>query len=108
VTGMSDLKSQDIIKVVDALIGPTTATGSEDKDRVIRNNLCKTIDLINWLLDGIVDSAGTRHAVEDSARLVGETAFGALYEWRDWMPGAIEACDAAWIRHMTRKEQADE
>ena len=81
--------SQEIIKLVDKLIGPTTAIGDSALDKTIDNNLRNLIDLVNWALDGIADSARTRHRSEESMRITGERAFSALCEWKDWIEETI-------------------
>lgn len=82
-------KSQEIIKLVDKLIGPTTAVGDSTADEIIDKNLRNLIDLVNWALDGIADSAKTRHRFEASMRNTGERAFSALCEWKDWIEATI-------------------
>lgn len=84
-----NLNSREIIKVFDKLIGPTTAVGDSDADKTIDNNLRNLIDLVNWALDGIADSARTRHRSEASMRYTGERAFSALCEWKDWIEATI-------------------
>lgn len=86
---MEKLKSQEIIKVVDALIGPTTAVGDSAIDSQIEKNLKNAIDLVNWLFDGIADSARTRHRFEHSMRFTGERAFSAMNEWKDWLETTV-------------------
>lgn len=81
--------SREIIKVVDRMIGQTTAIGDSERDEIIDNNLRNLIDLVNWALDGIADSARTRHRNEESMRVSGERAFSALCEWKDWIEATI-------------------
>lgn len=86
---MAEMTSKEIIKVVDNLIGMTTAIGELNADEKIDANLMKMIDLVNWLLDGVADSARTRHRPEYSMRNTGERAFSAMCEWKDWLDVAI-------------------
>lgn len=86
---MAEMTSKEIIKVVDNLIGMTTAIGESNADKKIDANLMKMIDLVNWLLDGVADSARTRHRSEYSMRETGERAFSAMCEWKDWLDTAI-------------------
>ena len=88
-SGMNRLSSQEIIKVTNALIGKTTAVGDSRADEMIMKNLKVAIDLTNWLLDGIADSARTRHNYNDSMRNVGETAFSSMCEWKDFIETTI-------------------
>ena len=80
----------EIIKLLDELIGDTTAIGSEGHDKNALKNLKTLIDVTNWCLDGVSQSAYTRHHVAHSMRVTGETAFGALAEWREWLTERIE------------------
>lgn len=84
-----NLNSREIIKVVDCMIGSTTAVGDSAMDKIIDNNLRNLIDLVNWALDGIAESARTRHRFETSMRITGERAFSALCEWKDWIEAMI-------------------
>lgn len=86
---MTKMTSEEIIKLVNELIGETTACGESHADKEIDANLRKMIDLINYLLGGIVDSARTRHRPEYSMRRTGERAFSALCEWEHWLGTAI-------------------
>lgn len=82
--------SREIIKVIEQLVGPTTTVGSSAIDKEIDYNLRNLIDLVNWALDGIADSARTRHRSEESMRITGERAFSALCEWKDWIEETID------------------
>ena len=84
------LTSTEIIKVLDTLIGPTEAIGDSAADHAIEHNLMILIDIVNWCLDGVSDSASTRHRFEGSMRDVGERAFAALDEWRNWLDERIK------------------
>lgn len=81
--------SREIIYIVDKLIGTTTAVGDSASDEIIDKNLRNLIDIVNWALDGIADSAKTRHRWEASMRNTGERAFSALCEWKDWIDATI-------------------
>lgn len=86
---MSKMKSCEIIKLVDLMIGPTTAVGESNIDNEIEKNIKNAIDIVNWLLDGIAESAKTRHRPEYSMRNIGERAFSAMCEWKDWLDNII-------------------
>ena len=83
------MQSQTIIEVLDKLIGQTEAVGETNTDHVIESNLKKLIDVTNWCLDGVSQSAYTRHRFERSMSDVGERAFSALCEWREWLDERI-------------------
>ena len=82
--------SREITKVLGKLIGGTTAVGDSAIDREIEENLKTLIDVINWCMDGLADSASTRHNYQGSMRDVGERAFSAMCEYRDWLNEQIE------------------
>ncbi len=86
---MTKLDSSAIISVLDSLLGDITAVGEANKDERVMKNLKTAIDIVDWLLDGIADSAKTRHRFESSMRVVGETAFSAMCEWKDWLEDTI-------------------
>ena len=84
------MTSHEIIKLLTCLLGGTEAIGDSAYDEVVKENLKKLIDITNWCLDGISQSAETRHRYESSMRDVGETAFSALCEYKEWIEERIE------------------
>ena len=93
------LNACELVKVVDNLLGQTTAVGESNADEAIYTNLQNAIQLTDWLLDGIVDSAETMRRPEYSMHKVGDKAFGALRDWAIWLQEVVE-------RH--KKEQRHE
>ena len=85
------LTENEIIKLLDNLIGPTEAYGDSAVDEKILFNLKTLIDVTNWCLEGVKQSAGTSHRLEDSMRRIGETAMSALLEWEEWIRGIRES-----------------
>lgn len=84
------MTSQEIIRLLDILIGNTNATGDSDADIAVKGNVAQLIDITNWCLDGLLWSAKTRHNVEASMRDIGETAFSAICDYADWCRRAID------------------
>lgn len=82
--------SQEITKLLGKLIGGTTAIGDSTIDHEIEKNLKTLIDVVNWCLDGIVNSADTRHNYQGSMRVIGERAFSAMNEWQEWLKAQID------------------
>lgn len=82
---MSKLTSQEIIKVLDNLIGGTEAVGNSWADEKIMLNLKTLIDITNWCLDGVHQSSETMGRPENSMHNIGWTAKCALDEWRVWL-----------------------
>lgn len=85
--GMND---REIIKLLEILIGTTEAVGDSAVDDKIESNLEALIDVANWCMDGVSQSASTRHRPEYSMRKVGERAFSALCEWEEWLKERIQ------------------
>ena len=86
--GMND---KEIIKLLEILIGTTEAVGDSAVDDKIESNLKTLIDVANWCMDSVSQSASTKHRPEYSMRKVGERAFSALCEWEGWLKARIEA-----------------
>ena len=84
------MTADEIIKVLGKLIGATEAVGDSAIDHKVEGNLKTLIDVTNWCIDGVNQSSWTRHRPEGSMRDVGERAFSALEEWRDWLTERIE------------------
>lgn len=82
--------SREITKVLDTLIGETTAVGDSAIDHDIEENLKTLIDVVNWCLDGVADSADTRHNYQGTMRDIGERAFSAMCEWQEWLKAQID------------------
>ena len=88
---MSDrFTSQEITKLLEKLIGGTTAIGDSAIDHDIEENLKTLIDVVNWCLDGVADSADTRHNYQGTMRDIGERAFSAMCEWQEWLKAQID------------------
>lgn len=85
------MNAKEIIKLIDILIGGTEAVGDSAVDRTVEENLKKLIDITNWCLDGIANSATTRHRHEGSMRVIGERAFSTMCEYHEWLQEQIEA-----------------
>jgi hypothetical protein len=83
------MTASEIIKLLNILIGGTEAIGETRYDEVAKLNLMNLIDIINWCLDRVSDSAKTRHEPAWSMRDVGERAFGAMCEWKVWLEESI-------------------
>ena len=82
---MDVFESQDIIKVLNALIGPVCATGDSAKDGVVLENLGNLIDVTTWCIENIRESAYDRARPEDSMKRIGKKAFETLVDYHDWL-----------------------
>ena len=83
------MNDKEIIKLLEILIGNTEAVGDSAVDKKIESNLKTLIDVANWCMDSVSQSASTRHRTECSMREVGERAFSALCEWEEWLKERI-------------------
>lgn len=82
---MERLDSGEIIKLLENLIGATEAVGDSWADEKIEKNLMTLIDVTNWCIDGVAQSSETKNRTEWSMRRIGERAFGALLDWKEWL-----------------------
>lgn len=82
---MQKWESREIVKIVDALIGSTEPVADSAIDEKVDRNLMVLIDVINWCLDGVYDAARCRHSPYGSQRDVGERAYAAMLEWKEWI-----------------------
>lgn len=83
---MGRLKSYEITKVLDVLIGEVEAVGDSNADERRLENLKTLIDVTNWCLDGLefaMESGQGR--VEASMQEISYTAHGALDEYKTWL-----------------------
>lgn len=82
--------SDEIIKLASALIGSVHPIADSAIDRKVDDNLKTMIDVVNWALGEMIESAGNRHSFYGSQRDVGERAYAALLEWEEWLRGVEE------------------
>lgn len=83
---MGRLKSNEITKVLEVLIGEVEAVGESNADERRLDNLKTLIDVTNWCLDGIefaMESGEGRF--EASMQEISHTAKKALDEFRNWL-----------------------
>ena len=84
------LNSEEIIKVLGALIGSTEAVGDSWADEKIEKNLMTLIDVTNWCLDVVYQSSITRDRIEYSMRIVGSRAYEALFDYKKWLGEVLD------------------
>ena len=83
--GEKMLDSQEIIKVLDNLIGSVEAVGETNTDNKRLERLKVLIDVTNWCLDGVQFASETCGRPEHSMHEIGWTAACALDEWQKWL-----------------------
>lgn len=82
---MTKLTAEAICELLDILIGPTEPVADSAIDVAREENLKTLIDIGNWVLDGLYHSAKHRKEPYYSSSKVGERAYGAMLEWKDWL-----------------------
>ena len=87
---MNKLSSNEIIKLLENLIGQTEAVGDSAQDKKIEENLMTLIDVTNWCLDGIMQSSETCDKFEYSMHLVGRRAKCALTDYMEQLKERVK------------------
>ena len=87
---MEKLDSGEIIKLLENLIGDTEAVGDTWADEKIEKNLMTLIDVANWCIDVVEQSSKTKNRPERSMWQIGERAFAAMLDWKDWLTARCE------------------
>ena len=82
---MKRMTNQEICKLLDIVIGPTEPVADSAIDVEREENLKNLIDIGNWELDGLYYAAQHRKDQYYSSSKVGERAYGAMLEWKDWL-----------------------
>lgn len=86
---MRKFSSSEIIKILDALIGVTTAVGETNADERILDNLRTLIDVTTWCIDGIYQSSETMGRPEYSMHQIGYIANCSLLDYKNWLQDAL-------------------
>lgn len=87
---MSKLNSLETIEALENLVGSVYPSGDMLEDREREDNLCVLIDIVNWALDTIEDSAESRYAPCYYGHEIGERAYSALCKWKDRLVEHVE------------------
>lgn len=70
------------------MLGPTEPVADSAMDHDIEENVMALIDVVDWCLDGMYDAARHRHSQYGSQRNIGERAYAAMLEWKEWLCNA--------------------
>ena len=87
---MNSFNSDEIIKLLDTLIGPVEATNYDEENVIRKRNLKNLISVIEWCFDVIAWSCHDRHDINSSIRDIGETAYSTMTEWKEWIEGVLK------------------
>lgn len=85
------MTDREIIKLLNCLVGSTIPVADSAIDAKVEENLKTLIDIVNWCLDEIRDSATCRKSGYASSRDIGERAYAAMLEWKDWLADVEES-----------------
>ena len=82
---MTKLKSNEIIKLLDALVGSAEPIGETNYDEKAAENLKTLVDITNWCLDGVAFARDYIGRNDYSMHKVGFDAECALQDWLKWL-----------------------
>lgn len=82
---MLKLDSAEICNVLEILVGETEPIADSAVDADREENLKKLIDVGGWVLDALYYTAKHRKSQYHSSNQVGERAYAAMLEWKDWI-----------------------
>lgn len=82
---MTKLNSNEIIKLLDALVGSTEPIGETNYDLEVSENLKIVIDICDWCLDGVLYARQYIGRPERSMHEVGFKAQCIMQEWKEWL-----------------------
>ena len=83
-TNESIFTSEDITRLLNIIVGSSTAVGDSAADRQIAKNLEMVIDVCEWCLDRLDESAKTMERPEGSMRDIGTHAYSYICGIKDW------------------------
>lgn len=84
------MTSNEMIRIIDSLIGPTEPLGAIELDEERLQNLKNLIDITNWCLDGILRSAEYKYSCADLVSKNGALAFATMFEYKTWFEEKLE------------------
>lgn len=82
---MAKLKSKEIIRLLDVLVGSAEPIGESNYDEKAAENLKTLIDVVNWCLDGVANARDYLGRYEYSMHKIGFDAQCAMQEWLEWL-----------------------
>ena len=82
---MAKMTSREICKLLEIIIGEIEPVADSAIDPVRAENLKTLINVGDWVLDGLFYAAEHRKDPYYSSQTIGETAYAAMHEWREWL-----------------------
>lgn len=86
---MAKLSSDEIIKLLEVLIGSTAAVGETNMDNKIMENLKTLIDIGDYCLDKVFLASTTCGRPEASMHEIGWAARCVMDDWKNWLEGKL-------------------
>ena len=86
------LTSDEIIRLLEVLIGSTAAVGETNMDNEIMENLKTLIDVGDYCLDKLYLASTTCGRPEASMHEIGWTARCVMDEWKNWLEAKFIDC----------------
>jgi hypothetical protein len=84
------LTPEEIIKLLDNLIGPTEPYGDNMIDLARRDNLRILLEITDWCLDGIYFSLKGINSSQSSSRIIGNMAKSAFEDYNKWIKEKLD------------------
>ena len=82
--------AEDITRLLDILVGASTAVGDSAVDNKIMDNLNTVIDICEWCLDRLDDAAKTKDRPEATMNKIGSHAYSYIGGIKDWANRVFE------------------
>lgn len=79
------MTSREICKLLEIIVGDTEPIADSAIDTTREENLKTLIDIGDWVLDGMLYAAEHRKDPYYSSKTVGERAYSAMLEWKEWL-----------------------
>lgn len=91
---MERMNSKEIIKVIDNLIGNTEPVADSILDEAAAHNLTTLIDVTDWMISQMMQTAAHSRSPYASQRKVGLLAYDALVDFSDTLGDYITIQEA--------------
>lgn len=85
----SKLNANEIIRLLDVLIGDVTPYGDQAIDNEKIWNTKTMIDVIDWALPNLIEAAKERFSPYESARKIAEEAYQSIKQWKDYFDEVV-------------------
>lgn len=82
---MDKMTSREICKLLEIVVGNTEPIADSAIDLIREENLKTLIDIGDWVLDGLLYAAEHRKDPYYSSQKIGERAYAAMLEWKEWL-----------------------